>query len=409
VIAANSKGLREMPESLRIAIVGGGIGGLTAALALRAKGLDAIVFEQAEVLREIGAGVSIHPNAARLLKRVGLDDQLRKIGSPISGITLRTSQGEAITTPAGPATPTFSRDGGQGYNVHRADFLNLLFAALPKGIVNLGHRCIQLKEDGDRVHLSFPNAASAEADVVIGADGIRSVVQREIGLQSRPTSEGIMAYRGLIRAERLAWANDLKDPALWLGSGRSFLLYPVAGGRLINMVAFVPTDTDSEESWSAPGDLKALAAEYAGWDKPVVDTINSLDETFRWGIYDRAPLPYWSTDCITLMGDAAHPMVPHVGQGAGQSIEDAFTLAVLLEGCTAVDVAGRLKLYEALRLARTSRVQALARAAGKLYRSEHENPSEKAERLREWMAQGKWVFEHDAEKAAGDALSKSGY
>jgi salicylate hydroxylase len=398
-----------MPGSLRIAIVGGGIGGLTAALALRARGTDASAFEQAEVVREIGAGVSIHPNAARLLKRIGLDDQLRKIGSPINGITLRSSQGDAITTPAGPATPAFSRESGQGYNVHRADFLNLLFAALPNGTVKLGHRCVQLKEDGDGVQLSFANGASAEADIVIGADGIRSVVQREIGLESRPSTEGIMAYRGLIPAERLAWASDLKDPALWLGSGRSFLLYPVASGRLINMVAFVPTDTESEESWSAPGDLKALAAEYAGWDKPVQDTINSLDETFRWGIYDRAPLSHWSTGRITLMGDAAHPMVPHVGQGAGQSIEDAITLAVLLEGCSAVDVPGRLKLYEALRLARTSRVQALARAAGKLYRSEDENPARKAERLREWMAQGKWVFEHDAEEAARDALAKSGH
>jgi salicylate hydroxylase len=398
-----------MPASLRIAIVGGGIGGLTAALALRARGLNASVFEQAEVVREIGAGVSIHPNAARLLKRIGLDDQLRKIGSPISGIALRSSKGEAITTPEGPATPAFSPDGGVGYNVHRADFLNLLFAALPKGTVNLGHRCIRLKEDADRVHLSFANGASAEADVVIGADGIRSVVQREIGLESRPTSEGIMAYRGLIPAERLAWANELKNPALWLGSGRSFLLYPVASGRLINMVAFVPTDTESEESWSAPGDLKALAAEYAGWDKPVADTISSLEETFRWGIYDRAPLPFWSTARVTLMGDAAHPMVPHVGQGAGQSIEDGITLAVLLEGCTAGNVADHLKVYESLRLARTSRVQALARAAGKLYRSEHENASEKAERLREWMAQGKWVYEHDAEQAARDALSKSSH
>jgi salicylate hydroxylase len=260
----------------------------------------------------------------------------------------------------------------------------------------------------NQVRLSFANGASAEADVVIGADGIRSVIQREIGLESRPTSEGTMAYRGLVPAERLAWANNLKDPGLWLGSGRSFLLYPVAGGRLINMVAFVPTDTESEESWSAPGDLKALAAEYAGWDKPVVETIGALEETFRWGIYDRASLPYWSTARVTLMGDAAHPMVPHVGQGAGQSIEDAITLAVVLEGCTVADIAGRLKLYEALRLGRTSRVQALARGAGKLYRSEHENPSEKAERLREWMAQGQWVFQHDAEKAARDALSKSG-
>jgi salicylate hydroxylase len=396
-----------MPGSLRIAIVGGGIGGLTAALALRARGIDASVFEQAEVVREIGAGVSIHPNAARLLKRIGLDEQLRKIGSPINGITLRSSKGEAITTAAGPATPAFSQQTGQGYNVHRADFLNLLFAALPGGTVRLGHRCLQLQEDGEGVRLSFANGAVAEADVVIGADGIRSVVQRGIGLESRPSSEGIMAYRGLIPAERLAWAGDLKDPALWIGSGRSFLLYPVASGRLINMVAFVPTDTESEESWSAPGELKALATEYAGWDQPVQDTINSLDETFRWGIYDRAPLPHWSTARVTLMGDAAHPMVPHVGQGAGQSIEDAITLAVVLEGCGANDIAVRLKLYETLRLARTSQVQALARAAGKLYRSEHDDPAEKAGRLREWMAQGQWLYQHDAEQAAREALSKS--
>jgi salicylate hydroxylase len=401
-------GFEEMPDSLRIAIIGGGIGGLSAALALRARGLGVTVFEQAQVLREIGAGVSIYANAARLLKRLGLENELQKIGSPITGITLRTSLGEPITTPAGPATPVFSK-GGQGYNVHRAGFLNILFDALPKGMVNLNHRCIELKEEGGRVGLSFANGASAEADVVIGADGIRSVVQREIGLQSLPTSEGMMAYRGLIPAERLKWASDLNDPALWLGSGRSFLLYPVACGRLINMVAFVPTDTDSEESWSAPGDLKALAAEYAGWDKPVQDTINALDESFRWGIYDRAPLPYWSKGRITLMGDAAHPMVPHVGQGAGQAIEDGFTLAVLLQGCSADHVADRLKLYETLRLERTRRVQALARTAGKLYRSEHQNPSEKAERMREWMAQGKWVFDHDAEMAAANVLSTLGH
>jgi salicylate hydroxylase len=392
-----------MPASLRIAIVGGGIGGLTAALAFRARGLEVSVFEQAETLREIGAGVSLHPNAARLLKRIGLDAALEKIGSPIRGMTLRTMQGESITTAAGPATPSFAGS-DQAYNVHRAEFLKLLFDAQPRGSVVLGHRCVGLQESGDGVRLSFANGAAATADIVIGADGIRSVVQREIGLQSRPTSEGIMAYRGLIPAERLAWTKGLKDPALWLGAGRSFLVYPVAGGRLINIVAFVPTDTESEESWSAPGDLRALAAEYAGWDKPVEETIDALDETFRWGIYDRAPLPRWSTGRVTLLGDAAHPMVPHVGQGAGQAIEDGIALAVLLGDATVENLADRLTLYEQLRRDRTSRVQALAREAGKLYRSEHNTPSEKAVRMREWMAQGKWIFEYDAEKATADAL-----
>ena len=392
-----------MSGSPSIAIVGGGLGGLTAALALQSRGLDVHVFEQAEVLREIGAGVSIHPNAARLLRRIGLEEQLRKIGVPIGGVVLRSSQGDPVITPTGPATPTFSR-GDQGYNVHRSDFLTLLFDALPRGAVALGHRCVQLEDQADRIRLFFANGATAEADVVIGADGIRSVIQRAIGLQNQPRSEGTMAYRGLVPVERLPWASELRDPLLWLGSGRSFLLYPVARGKLINMVAFVPSDSDKEESWSAPGDLNALAAEYEGWDQRVQDVIRSLDETFRWGIYDRAPLPYWSKGCVTLMGDAAHPMVPHVGQGAGQSIEDAFTLAVLLEKCNKDEVGERLKLYELLRLPRTSKIQAFAQAAGKLYRSEHDSPAEKALRLREWMAQGQWIFEHDAEKAAVDAL-----
>jgi salicylate hydroxylase len=392
-----------MSGSPSIAIVGGGLGGLTAALALQSRGLDVHVFEQAEVLREIGAGVSIHPNAARLLRRIGLEEQLRKIGVPIGGVVLRSSQGDPVITPTGPATPAFSR-GDQGYNVHRSDFLTLLFDALPRGAVALGHRCVQLEDQADRIRLFFANGATAEADVVIGADGIRSVIQRAIGLQSQPRSEGTMAYRGLVPVERLPWASELRDPLLWLGSGRSFLLYPVARGKLINMVAFVPSDSDKEESWSAPGDLNALAAEYEGWDQRVQDVIRSLDETFRWGIYDRAPLPYWSKGCVTLMGDAAHPMVPHVGQGAGQSIEDAFTLAVLLEKCNKDEVGERLKLYELLRLPRTSKIQAFARAAGKLYRSEHDSPAEKALRLREWMAQGQWIFEHDAEKAAVDGL-----
>ncbi len=213
-----------MSGSPSIAIVGGGLGGLTAALALQSRGLDVHVFEQAEVLREIGAGVSIHPNAARLLMRIGLEEQLRKIGVPIGGVVLRSSQGDPVITPTGPATPTFSR-GDQGYNVHRSDFLTLLFDALPRGAVALGHRCVQLEDQADRIRLFFANGATAEADVVIGADGIRSVIQRAIGLQSQPRSEGTMAYRGLVPVERLPWASELQRPfaLAWLRSKLSFV------------------------------------------------------------------------------------------------------------------------------------------------------------------------------------------
>jgi salicylate hydroxylase len=142
---------------------------------------------------------------------------------------------------------------------------------------------------------------------------------------------------------------------------------------LINMVAFVPTNLEAEESWTAPGDLKALAAEYAGWDDPVLETIGALDLTFRWGIYDRAPLPYWSTGRMTLLGDAAHPMVPHLGQGAAQAIDDGFTLAVLLESAKRQDVPRRLKAYERLRIARTSQIQNMARDTGRFFRAEYED------------------------------------
>ena len=218
-----------------------------------------------------------------------------------------------------------------------------------------------------------------------------------------------MAYRGLIPSGRLSWAKDIAGRMrMWLGKGRSFLCYPVSSGRLMNMVAFVPTNLDSEESWTAPGDLNMLAAEYVGWDDPVLETIGALDQTFRWGIYDRAPLPYWSTGRMTLLGDAAHPMVPHLGQGAAQAIEDGFTLAVLLEGARRQDVPPQLKGYERLRLERTSQIQAMARETGRFFRAEGQDVAERDQLMARWVAATAWIREHDAEKTAKEALLSPG-
>jgi salicylate hydroxylase len=388
-----------MSEQLQIAIIGGGIGGLTAALALQARGLNVTVFEQAGALREIGAGVSIHPNAALLLQRIGLIDGIKKIGSAIAGLLLRTSLGELINTSALTST------GVQGYNVHRAEFLKLLIDAQPEGTLHFNHRLSAAKETNSHVQLTFSNSETVDTDIVIGADGIHSTLQRELGLKTYPSSEGIMAYRGLISTGQLSWAKNIDGAmSMWIGKGRSFLCYPVSGGRLMNMVAFVPTNLNAEESWMAPGDLNALGAEYAGWDDPVLETIGALDQTFRWGIYDRAPLPYWSTGRMTLLGDAAHPMVPHLGQGAAQAIEDGFTLAVLLQGATRKDVPRQLKAYEKLRIERTSRIQAVAREAGRFYRAEYENASERDRLMGKWMSAAGWIRGHDAEQTAEEAL-----
>jgi salicylate hydroxylase len=271
-----------------------------------------------------------------------------------------------------------------------------------KATVKFGHRCIGVSETEIGTRLTFANGAVHDADVVVGADGIHSMVQRAVGLVSRPTSEGIMAYRGLAQSERLSRAAGLRGLNMWMGAGRSLICFPVSQGRLITVVAFVPCSRDMEETWVAPGDVKALASEYEGWDAPAQEIIAALDQTFRWGIYDRPPLPYWSKGHVTLLGDAAHPMVPHFGQGAGQSIEDGFVLAVLLEHATRDEIPARLRAYQDLRLERTSRIQAASRNAGRFYRSLGENHSD--ERKREWMSAVDWIFPYDAEKAAAAML-----
>ena len=380
-----------MTDRLNIAIVGAGIGGLSAALALNARGMDVTVFEDAEAPREAGAGISIPPNAARLLRRTSLCGAIEKITTRSQGLTLRTSQGELVSRPGAPTL--------QSYQLHRVELLDML-QELVKGTVQFGHRCIEVGETQTGARVSFANGAVCDADVVIGADGIHSMVQRAIGLTARPTSEGIVAYRGLVQSEKLAWATELRGLNMWMGDGRSFICFPVSQGRLINLVAFIPSTRDMEETWFAPGDVRALAGEYEGWDASVCDLIAALDHTFRWGIYDRPPLPYWSRGCVTLLGDAAHPMVPHFGQGAGQAIEDGFALAVLLAHATRNGIPVRLKAYQDLRLERTSRVQAASRLAGRFYRSASGDPSDQAELMRGWMSTAEWIFPYDAEKAA---------
>ena len=187
------------------------------------------------------------------------------------------------------------------------------------------------------------------------------------------------------------------------GSG-SFLTFPVSGGALLNLVAFVPTDLDVEESWSAPGDVAALAAAYNGWAKQVRQVIEAMDHTFRWGIYDRAPLKTWSTDRITLLGDAAHAVTPHLGQGANQAVEDAITLAVLLQDAQAADIPMRLRRNEDLRIERTRQVHDGSREAGALYRSTELSPGQQAERIVA-INDRLQLDTHDAERIANDALS----
>jgi salicylate hydroxylase len=241
--------------------------------------------------------------------------------------------------------------------LHRADLVTDLAAHLPEEVVQTGHQCVAFAQDAQRAMVTFTSGAQAEAEVVVGADGIHSTLQHDVVAPREPVFSGTVAYRGLIPAAQVPeWpAGSFR---IWLGAGKLLLVYPVRAGELLNFVGAVPADEQMRESWSAPGDPAQLAAAFAdGWEPLVGRILAQVKTTFRWGLYDRDPLPHWSWGRLTLLGDAAHPMLPYEGQGANQAIEDGMALATLLQVASAAEVADALVRYEVLRHERAAALQ----------------------------------------------------
>ncbi|CAN5253857.1 FAD-dependent monooxygenase [soil metagenome] len=388
---------------LRAAIVGGGIGGLAAANALRFRGIDVTVFEQAERLGEVGAGVFIYPNSLRQLERMGFRDALAKVGAKVgSGSEYYRMDGTVV----GPILTTDSAGWSGMYGMHRADLLNALAAALPPAAIRTGHRCTGFEQRDDVARLSFANGEVFDADVVIAADGIQSVLQKYVVDPQPPEYAGCRAYRGLIAREKIP---DWRDEAhqVWMGDGKHFMVFPVRSGRLLNYVGFVPTKSETAESWSAVGDRDELAASFAGWDWRVVELLGKVESCFWWGLYDRKPLPTWTNGRLVLLGDAAHPMLPHLGQGANQAIEDGVALAKFLEGRDASEVAGILPRYEAFRRVRTDLIQAEARQNGLRYDSKYESLEQRDREIANSAAFRKSLYDYDVESAVVESLRES--
>ena len=343
-----------------VVIIGGGIGGLFAANALIAQGLRVSVYEQASALGEVGAGVFVTPNAVRHLERVGLGPAVEKWGARVgTGSSYFRHDG----TPIAPVQVSDASGWNAAFGMHRADFVDFLAANLPAGIVHTGHRAIGFEQDGDVARVRFANGASVEADVVVAADGIHSELRPHVFPPSKPVFHGTISYRGLVARERLPdWPMDRWQ--MWAGPSRHFLVFPVRHGTMVNYVGFVPTDEEMKESWSAPGDPAVLRREFEGWDPRIGSVLQQVDKTFRWALYDREPLPTWTQGRLTLLGDAAHPMLPHLGQGANQSIEDGMALATILAQADASAVPASLLAYERLRRERVAEVQRGARQNG---------------------------------------------
>jgi salicylate hydroxylase len=299
--------------------------------------------------------------------------------------------------PANPAVPI------EFYGVHRADLLQTLVAGLPVGVVQTDHRCVGFEQDEHQAVVRFANGAQVAVDVVVAADGIHSTLQQYVVPPSAPLPSGSVAYRGVVPAASVGWPNGAMRN--WLGTGKHFLVYPVRAGQLVNYVGFVPTDTLTKESWSAPGDPAALARAFAGWDPLVEAIIAQVEATFWWGLYDREPLPVWTRGRLTLLGDAAHPMLPHMGQGANQAIEDGVALAAVLSHADRETAPLALQVYESVRRERTARVQLSARANGARYDSA---TADLGVRDRELASQGRdrsWIWDGDAEADAEAAVT----
>lgn len=349
-----------MASRPNVVIIGGGIGGLFAANALIAQGLRVSVYEQASALGEVGAGVHVTPNAVRHLERVGLGPAVEKWGARVGpGSYYFRHDG----TPIAPVQVSDASGWNATFGMHRADFVDFLAANLPAGVVHTGHRAIGFEQNGDVARVKFANGATAEGDVVVGADGIHSELRPYVFPPSKPVFHGTISYRGLVSGERLPdWPMDIWQ--MWAGPSKHFLVFPVRHGTMVNYVGFVPTDEEMKESWSAPGDPEVLRREFEGWDPRIGNVLKQVDKTFRWALYDREPLPTWTKGRLTLLGDAAHPMLPHLGQGANQSIEDGMALATILAQVDTSAVPASLLAYERLRRERVAEIQLGARKNG---------------------------------------------
>ncbi len=376
---------------LNVAIVGGGIGGLFTANALIAKGLTVSVYEQAPELGEVGAGVYLTPNSVRQMQRVGLGPAVEKWGARV-GPASHYFRHDG--TPIAPVQVTDSSGWNATFGMHRADFVDFLAAALPEGVVHTGHRGISCEQDGEIARVNFANGAVAEADIVIGADGIHSELRPFVYPPSNPVFSGTVAYRGTVPLERMPdWPMDRWQ--MWLGKGKHFLVFPLRAGTIINYVGFVPADAEMKESWSAPGDPDMLRQEFAGWDPRIENLLSKVEKTFRWALYDREPMPVWTKGRLTLLGDAAHPMLPHLGQGANQSIEDGMALATILSRTDGKNSPAALLAYEALRRERVASVQRGARENGLRYDSLTGDLNKRDADLRAHATFRKKLYDHD--------------
>jgi salicylate hydroxylase len=346
----------------RVAIIGGGIGGLTAAIALSRAGVEVAVYEAAAELKEIGAGVALHPNAMKVLRAIGVEGNVREVAGNAPWQVMRNwKTGRVIgRTSREQQAASF---GITGATVHRADLLDVLAGALPAGLVTLGKRCTGVRPDGDLAVARFADGSEIEADVIVGADGIHSPVRASLFGPDAPRFTGKICYRSVIPTGAVRGPRPSAEGAQWLGPHGTIVLYPLRGEELINVVCHYDDASYRHESWIAECSREEVLERYAGWHESLLRLFAASQTWYKWALYDRDPIPRWTSGRVTVLGDAAHPMLPYLGQGACQAIEDGAVLATALSAEASDPVTG-LARYERTRRPRASRVVLTARERG---------------------------------------------
>jgi salicylate hydroxylase len=390
---------------MRVAIVGGGLGGLAAALFLKRAGLQAIVYEQASEVREVGAGIVVSPNMVRLMAKLGLAEGLAAFAVKLEAAwEFRRWQDGRILFVQEMGTVCERLYSAHCYVAHRADLLKLFQQALPLDAVRLDQRCIAVRQDEQGAQLTFMSRdgrkTDVDADVVIGADGIHSAVRLAVVPEVHARFSGLCAFRCLVPAEKAPEMALRPVQTLWLGPGHHLVHYPISSGRLVNLVAFAPAGEWRTESWTADGDIADLIGEYNGWDPRVGQLIRSASETKRWAMYDRDPLERWTKGRVALLGDAAHAMLPFFAQGAAQALEDAFVLAECLRAAAPDAAPQALHRYEKIRRPRATKVQLISR--GREVLNHLPDGIEQQRRDQDFAAgnplrESAWLYGYDAE------------
>ena len=387
----------------RVLIGGGGIGGLTAALALLRNGIDVEVYEQASELKEVGAGVQLAANGTRVLYALGVGDELKALSCEAQGKEIRHwKTGETWKLfDLGPAS--IERYGFPYFTVYRPDLLDVLARAVRAAkpdCIHLGARCAGFEQDEAGVTLQLEGGASVKGDALIGADGVHSRIRQALLGPDRPEFTGTIAWRGIVAMERLPKHMARMVGSNWVGPGGHIVHYPLRAGKVMNFVGVLERSDWRIESWTARGTREELAADYRGWHDDIQAFIREIDTPYKWALMVRAPLERWTSRRVSLLGDAAHSMLPFLAQGAVMAIEDGFVLARAL---AAYDVEEGLRHYETARRDRTRRtVEGSAANMHRFHNRALADPVEGKRFIdREWASQRiadryEWLFRYDA-------------